>query len=370
MKVGIDTFGCEHGKSGIGSYLHSFSSHLPNVENVEFELFGSELDKYTYNSESGVPFKVAPVADNLHAERFWHFFKINDFVKEAGYDVVLFPAIDKVLPLSFSVPGIAIVNAIISNLLKNYDWTIRSRIKRGLKKADKIIVASNFLRKDLIRAGFDSKKIHIVHSGINHQIFFPQLQADAEVSAIKPFAIKTPYFIYGSRLSGFDKKHIELIKAFTLFKEKTHLPHRLVIAGQGGAVSGDVQKAASNSPFAEDIFLTGFFPHESFPQIYASASACVFPSVNEGVGLPILEAMATGIPVVCAKAGALQEMGGEAPIYFDADNIEEIAAALEKVVTDDSLRQKMILQGLRWAKRFNWDTTVMETINIMKEVVG
>ncbi|MBQ9631074.1 MAG: glycosyltransferase family 1 protein, partial [Treponema sp.] len=137
MKIGIDTLGCDHGKSGIGSYLHSFTMHLPKLDDVEFELFGSEIDKYTYNSETGFPFKVVHIADNLATERFWHFFKINTFIEENSYDAVLYPAIDKVIPLSFSVTGVAVVNSIISTLLRNYDWTIRSQIKHGLKKASR-----------------------------------------------------------------------------------------------------------------------------------------------------------------------------------------------------------------------------------------
>ena len=131
-----------------------------------------------------------------------------------------------------------------------------------------------------------------------------------------------------------------------------------------------MHKIAGLSSSASDIFLTGFFPHESFPLLYAGADACIFPSVNEGVGLPILEAMATGIPVACAKAGALPEMGGEAALYFDADNIEEIADCMEKIVGDTALREKKIATGLRWAKRFSWEATVQETIAVMKKIVS
>jgi glycosyltransferase involved in cell wall biosynthesis len=370
MKVGIDTFGCDHGRSGIGSYLHSFTANLPQTSETEFELFGSEIDRYTYSSVREIPFKAVPVPDSLGAERFWHFFKLNKFVSSSGYDVVLYPSIERVLPLSFRIPGIAVVNSIISNTLKeDKDWALRMQVKRGLAKAQRVIAPSQFVRRDLVRNGVNPDKIEVVHNGIDHRLFFPQMQIDAETVNIKPFAIKRPYFIYGSRLSGPDKKHIELIKAFMLFKERTHLPHRLVLAGAEGAYSEEVHKTAFQSTAASDIFLTGFFPHESFPLLYAGADACIFPSVNEGVGLPILEAMATGIPVACSKAGALPEMGGPAAVYFDANNIEEIAAAMEKIVTDSALREKMIADGIEWTKRFSWLNTVSMTIDVMKNIV-
>ena len=370
MKAGIDTFGCDHGRSGIGSYLHSFAANLPLSGDVAFELFGSEIDRYTYNSVREIPFQAVAVPDSLGAERLWHFFRLQKFARNAKYDVVLYPAIERVLPLSFKTPGVAVVNSIVSVMLKEKgDRMMRMQIRRGLAKVQKIVAASQFLRNDLTGLGIDESKIEVIHNGIDHRLFFPQLQIDAETVTIKPFAIKRPYFIYGSRLSGPEKKHIELIKAFALFKERTKAPHRLVIAGAEGPSSEDVHRAASLSPAASDIFLTGFFPHESFPLLYAGADACVFPSVNEGVGLPILEAMATGIPVACAKAGALSEMGGDAAFYFDPDNIEEVAAAMEKLVSDSAFREKMIASGLRRARHFSWETTVSETIEVMKKII-
>ena len=106
-----------------------------------------------------------------------------------------------------------------------------------------------------------------------------------------------------------------------MFKEKTGLPHRLVLAGEEGAYAEEVQKAAFDSSAATEIFMTGYFPREGFPELYRNSEMCVFPSVNEGVGLPVLEAMATGIPVACAKAGALPEIAGNNVLFFVSDNI-------------------------------------------------
>jgi|WetSurMetagenome_2_1015567.scaffolds.fasta_scaffold57965_2 glycosyltransferase involved in cell wall biosynthesis len=367
MKVGIDTFGCDHARSGLGSYLHSFTANIPALLDMKFELFGSELDKYTYNSDKEIPYITVRIPDSLGAERIWHYFRMNSFAAASGYDVVLYPAVERVLPLAFKVPGVAVVNSIMSTTQKEaHDWSLNLQVKKGLGSVQKIIAASQYIRKDLIKNGINSDKIEVVHNGIDHRLFFPALQIDAETVNIKPFAIKRPYFIYGSRLSGPDKKHIELIKAFTLFKERTHLPHRLVLAGSEGNYSNEVHKAAFRSIAASDIFLTGFFPHENFPLLYAGADLCIFPSVNEGVGLPVLEAMATGIPVACARSGALPEIAGQSALYFDSDNIDEMEAAMEKIVTDKVLRDKMIIDGLQWSKRFSWEKTVQMTADILR----
>lgn len=371
MIIGIDTFGCDHARSGLGTYMLSFSSAITQTDDVRFELFGSELDRFTYTSGRDIEFTSVPVADNLSSERTWHFTSANKFVHSRKYDVVLYSAPEKVLPICFKVPGIAVVNSVLSSMVEGRkDWIQKIQIKRGLYKVQKIIAASNFIKEDLVSHGIDGSKIEVVYNGIDHKLFFPQLQIDEETVDIKPFAIRRPYFIYGSRLSGPEKKHVELIKAFSAFKQKTGLPHRLVLCGSDGSYSAEVHKATFDSPFASDIFLTGYFPHESFPQLYAGSQGLIFPAVNEGVGLPVLEAMATGVPVACASSGALPEITGDAAMFFDPDNVQNLALVLEKLATEPLLCAGMIQKGLERAKMFNWETTVSQTVQVAKSVAG
>ena len=371
MKVGIDTFGCDHARSGVGTYMLSFADNLVQSDDVKFELFGNEIDHYTYTSGKDIPYVSVNIADSLGAERTWHFTNSNKFAQNQAYDVVLYPAPEKVLPIKFKVPGIAIVNTVLSASVEGKkDWIQKLQIKRGLFKVQKIIAASNFIKNDLIEHGIDEEKIEVVYNGINHKMFFPQMDMDSEIVDIKPFAIKRPYFIYGSRLSGSEKKHVELIKAFSLFKKNTGLPHRLVISGSDGPYSAEVHKAAFESPYASDIFLTGYFPHESFPMLFAGSEALIFPAENEGVGLPVLEAMATGVPVACASSGALPEIAGDAALFFNPNNITEFASVLERVAEDKLLRAGMIQKGIERAKDFNWENTVAETVQIAKKIIG
>ena len=94
----------------------------------------------------------------------------------------------------------------------------------------------------------------------------------------------------------------------------------------------------------------------------------IVPSVNEGVGLPILEAMACGIPVACSREGALPEIAGSHALYFDPDNVEESAATLERIVTDKELRIKLVEGGLDWTRRFSWERTATRTLEVLLSV--
>lgn len=370
MKIGIDTFCCEHARSGIGTYLLSFAANLPKDKDLSVEFFGSEIDRYTYISGKDVKYAGIQISDSLNSTRFWHFSSANKFALQHKYDAVIYPAPEKVLPITFKVPSIAVVNSILSiHVEGKKDWTQKMQIKRGLYRIPKIIAATEFIKSDLVKHGIDDKKIVVIHNGLDHKLFFPSVDFDSDVVDIKPFAIKRPYFIYCSKISGPEKKHVELIKAFSKFKEKTQAPHRLVLVGSDGSYSSEVHKFALKSPYASDIFLTGYFPHESLPLLYSGSDACVFPSVQEGVGLPVLEAMACGVPVLCSSSGALPEVGGDAALYFDSDNIDDMANCMERIIKDSDLKKTLVKNGQERSKLFNWEDTVIKTLSVIQEMI-
>lgn len=363
MKIGIDTFGCDP-KSGLGSYLLYFISNIPQIENCSIELFGFELDRYTYTENKSFNYISVNIKKNEKALLKWHKRSFQKFVKKNAYDVVLFPAADVLMPLQFNnYTGVAIINGIVSSSLKGAGGAKVRQIKKGLHRVQKIVAATEVIQNDLVKMGIDYKKIKVIPNGIDHKSFYPMNDLIDDIVDVKPFAIKRPYFIYGSRLSGADKKHIELIKAFNLFKKNTGFPHRLVLAGSDGEFAKSIHDEAYNSEFASDIFLTGYFPHESFPKLNAGAEACVFPSINEGTGLSVMEAMACGVPVICSDKGALKEVGGDVPLYFDSDNIEDIASKMIEIVENKTLREEKISEGIERTSKYNWEQTAAQTMN-------
>ncbi|MBO4318949.1 MAG: glycosyltransferase family 4 protein [Treponema sp.] len=373
MKVGIDTFGTEHGRSGLGSYLISLVRNLPESDDISYELFGPELDRFTFNGDRDFPFVSVATLDTYKSDLRWHKLKANYFGKKQQYDVILYAAGSRMIPDRFKVKGVAVVNDIVSTILTQTEgFSSRHQIRAGLSHADCIIASSQYVKKDLERLKIHCKRIEVIHNGVDNTLFYPRAneEVESDLVDIKPFAIKKPYFLYPSSINNPGKRHLELIKAFTLFKEKTGLPHRLVIAGNPSQKYGDlVHKAVFESSAASDIFITGYFPHENFPELYRNAEACLFPSVNEGAGLPVLEAMASGIPVACASAGALPEVAGKNALYFDSSNIQEMADAIERIVSDGALRLRLIKDGLEWEKRFSWEKNARSTIAVLESVL-
>ena len=376
MKIGIDTFGCNHSQSGNGSYLLNFISNYSEQKDIELELFGFEIDRFTYIKNAQASYASVDIKDNLPSIRKWHKINLNSFITKNKYDLVIYPGFEHVLPLHVNkkIKAVAIMNSYLTKILQTHKKSYNRRIIKALKKASLIIAGTHFIKNDLLKYGISEKKINIIPNGIDHKLFSPFVNTNEEYININPFAIKKPYFVYGSSIRDKSKKHLELIKAFEIFKKNTLAPHRLVLAGANENLDStddyvsQVLNAVKNSDFSSDIFITGYFPHESFATLYAGAEACLFPSVSEGVGLPVLEAMACGIPVLCSKEGALEEVAGDVAMYFNSDDVSEIAYCMQKIIEDNDLRLKMIESGLKKSAPYNWSNTVLQTFEIIKSL--
>ncbi|MGI5172587.1 glycosyltransferase family 4 protein [Treponema sp. OMZ 840] len=370
MNIGIDVFGCDHGRSGAGSYVLSLVKNLPLDKNCTYDLFGPEIDRYTFDPGDGrCSYSGIQIPDSLMAERLWHIFYLKRFAAKKKYDAVLFPAGSKIIHWMPKLPSVVVIHDILSETFKSSNDTLALKLLGySLRSASKIIAVSQYIRKDLAAINIRPEKIEVIYDGIDHSMFYQRPLIDSDMVNIQPFAIKKPYIIYASRLSKPEKKHIELIRAFSLFKKKTGFPHRLVLAGSEDPYAESIHREAAASEFACDIFITGYFPHKDFPELYSGSEACIFPSVGEGVGLPLIEAMASGVPVACAKAGSLPEIAGDCALYFNPDDIEDCASAIEAVLTDTKLRERLIKNGLEWVKRFSWEKTAEKTIELLQSL--
>lgn len=367
-KIAIDTFSTNHAQSGVGSYILYFISNLPKNAPLKVSLFGNATDKFVYASGRDIEYKVIN-SRSANSESLWHNIFASSFFKKEEYGAVLFPNCEKVTIPNTKTPTIAILNSVPNFDTTNYSEQQKlSHLLHNLKNATHIITASNCIKKAIEVLGVNEEKITVIYNGIDHKLFYPIIDT-SDQAIIKPFSIQKPYFVYGSSLSTPLKKHIELIRAFDIFKEKTNLPYRLVLSGSDGPYAGEVHKAAFEAIHASEIFLTGFFPHENFATLCASSDGCIFPSTIEGAGLPILEAMAAGVPVACSNKGALSEIAGDCALFFDSDNVNEIANSMEVIASDKKRRAELVKAGLLRATNFNWEETVKQTFDVVEQLL-
>lgn len=239
-----------------------------------------------------------------------------------------------------------------------YQWISHSL---AIYRADKIITISEASKKDLIKYFPKSKdKIKVIHLGYNEGSFKVYPEEDIE-NFLQRGEYPEEYLLYIGRLEN-KKNILNLIKAY----QATDRKWPLILAGRPGNFGyAEIEKLATSDDLKGDIILTGYVSQENYPLLMAGAKAFVFPSKFEGFGLPVLEAMACGVPVVCSDIPALKEVASDKAIYFDPDNVDDIKDKLDKIMHNSELREQYQKKSLARAKDFSWSKTAKETLDFI-----
>ena len=375
MKIGIDTFACDGGKSGVGGYLNQFLKRIP-PSGALFELFGWEYDRFSYSEVApNFEFISRCSINGRTANSVWHLLKYPKFASSRMFDACFFPAAHKRPPYKSPCPTIGVVHDMAAfwgtrRTREHLGALLRMVLPNSLRRLDRVIAVSEWVKRELVeRAKVNENRIEVVPNGIDHSAFYPRPRND-DVLQIQPFSFRRPYVLCVSRIDHPVKNHIRLIEAFGIFKERTKFPHRLVLAGGDSNNADKVKNVAAASPWRGDIFFTGHFPATSLPELYAGADFAVFPSMYEGFGMGALEAMACGVPVICARAASFPETAEHSGLYFDPLDIEDMADRMVAITTDRDIYRECRRLGLERAQGFSWDRCVERTLQIIHETAG
>jgi len=235
--------------------------------------------------------------------------------------------------------------------------------------ADKIIAISEFTKKNIIsRYQISPGKITVAYPGWQKSRIKSKTYSQKDINQVKEkFGIKKEYLIYLGTLKP--SKNVEkLIEAFSILKKKNQFKRlQLVIAGKKGWLYQTIFEKVKLLDSSQDIVFTGFILDFEAKILIANAQCFVLPSLFEGFGIPVLEAMAANTPVACANAGSLPEVVGKAALIFNPNDPADIAQAIEKILLNKSLRAKLIKAGQKRVKLFNWEECSRIILNTIKE---
>jgi glycosyltransferase involved in cell wall biosynthesis len=312
----------------------------------------------------------------MTANSLWHLFKYPAFAKSRAYDACFFPAAHIRPPKDSPCPTIGTVHDMAAywgtrKTRAHLGAVLRMVLPNSLRRLDRIIAVSGWVKQELVElTKVKESRIDVVPNGIDTSAFYPRPRNEESLILIQPFSFRRPYILCVSRLDHPVKNHIRLIKAFGTFKDRTHFPHRLVLAGGDSHGSERIKEAAAASPYRNDIFFTGHFPLKSLPELYAGADFVVLPSMYEGFGMGVLEAMASGIPVACARAASLPETAEHAALYFDPLDTEDMADRMVTLATKRDVYRECRRLGLERVTAFSWDRCAERTLQIIQETIG
>ncbi len=376
MNIGITTFGSDGGRSGIGRYTVNLLQQLPQLENQ------TEYDLYAYKDEQTV---FAPDSDRVNprlvSERLrspvmniaWHQTYLPGWCRRLKHDVLFLPAGNRRLPTYVPCPTVGTIHDFSSlHVANKYDSRRMFYIKHVLpflaRRLTHVLTVSESSKRDIVEyARVPPERVTVTPLAVDHRRYRRNREM-AERRIQTNLQLTDPYFLYVSRIEHPGKNHIRLIEAFDQLKQKEGIPHQLVFAGSDWTGAEIVHEKASQSRFSEQIKFTGFVPDEDLLDLYACAELLVFPSLYEGFGLPILEAMASGIPVACAATSSIPEVAGDAANYFDPHDTDEMVDAIRKLIVEPEFRNQCIERGRKRCKRFTWKATAQKTLDVLRSV--
>lgn len=281
-------------------------------------------------------------------------------------DVYHFPNVHNI-PQNIVSKTIVTVHDIIPLIPEFADgWNIKGnkQFETSLRfvkdRQDIEIVADSFsTKKDLIeRMNIESNRIHVVPLAYDTKTHY--VEKDKEV--LKEMGIEGPFIAYLGVLD-FRKGIVDILDAFEILKEKNK-DIKLVLAGRLDKAVTPIWDRLKDYKYIDDVILTGFISERQKRVLLSSAKVFLFPSEYEGFGLPVLEAMACGAPVITTSVSSLPEVGGEAALYVTPKNAEELAVTIERLLDSETLRNEYITKGFNQCKKFSWDKTAEMTENV------
>ncbi len=243
---------------------------------------------------------------------------------------------------------------------------VRRVLPKLIRSLTRVITVSQSSKQDIVSwTGVSNDRVEVIPLAADPTMFFPRDPRPSADRVAAKFGIHKPFILYLSRIEHPGKNHLTLIRAFDRLKQNSDIPHQLVLAGSDWTRAQEVHFAAEQQASRQDIVFTGFVPDSDVPDLYCASDLFVFPSLFEGFGLPVLEAMRCGIPVACSNVSSIPEVAGDAARLFDPHNTDDIANAMREILTDQPLRHRCVQRGLTCSKAFTWDLTARRTLQVL-----
>ena len=301
---------------------------------------------------------LSPPARHPLLWKYWFDVKLPLLLKKIRADVFFSP--DGQCSLATKVPQCLVVHDL--GFLHYPDGYQESHLRyykhytpKFIRKANAVLTVSHFSKKDIVtQYKTAEEKIRVVHNGVN-EIFTP-IDYDEQNLIKEKYTGGTEYFLYAGAIHP-RKNLINLLKAFSIFKRRLQSSMKLVLAGRLAWKNKEFLELLKTYKYTDDVVLTGYINETELAGLMACAYAFVYPSLFEGFGLPVIEAMKCGVPVLTSKDSSMEEISEGAALYFDPRNVEDIAQKLMRVYKDEEERKGLIKKGFVVAERYSWEKT-------------
>lgn len=364
MHVGVDATNLLEGsRRGMNRYVRNVLRGLARIgPDLRFTFFVRPKDSVDAQKEMealGLPRSRAEIESILRLrsasfDLYWQPWSFAKYLPRRGPLVV---TIHDVTPFLFP-------DQLPKNWFRRYK--LLRRFRRGASRADLVLTDSEFSRHEIPRClRVPTTRIRVARLGADD---FTPGDRTAAAEEVRRLGVDGPYLLY---VGGHEERKnlVRLVHAFALLRSRHGLDYRLVLAGPAPAIPAKLAALLNDEGVRDAARYFGNVTDPTLQALYRAARVLVFPSVYEGFGLPLLEAMASGTPVVAASASCLPEVAGDAALFFDPLDVEELVERLRMALTDESLRRQLIAKGIVRAAQFPWEATARTILEAFEALV-
>ncbi len=376
MRIGINALFLIPGKVG-GSevYLRNLICHLAKIDRRnEYILFTNRENYGTFQlSQPNFKEVLCPIKASFRPARaLWEQFILPFQAKKYRIEVLHSPG--------YTAPLLAFCRSIVTiydmncfhcpeDFSKLTTFFLKLLVTLAARRSDKIITGSRNSKKDIVQIlEISESKTSVVYGAASsHLSALIAIESKATRKPRQRYGINNRFILTVS-VSHPHKNLHRLIKAYDILCKKHQVDCQLVIVGAKGRAQPALVSLVKKLSLGKRVIFTGWIPNEDLSFFYSQADLFVLPSLFEGFGIPILEAMAHGTAVVSSNSASLPEVAGRAALLVDPHNVEKIAEAMHRILTDETLRASLIKKGFNRASQFSWEKTARQTLEVYKRV--
>ena len=371
MKIGIDGRAAKwYRGTGIGTYTHELIRNLSNVDSEnDYLIFMPQCDSL---SNLGDNFSVELV-DSICSDSFWDDIKVPNVLSSSDIEIYHVPQNGVGLSENISCKKVITLHDIIplrmpETVSDRYIRIFNNELPKILDNCDGIITVSEFSKNDIAQEfDFPLENIYVTPLAAE-DIYRPLSKCQSKALVTQKYGIEEDFVLY---VGGFSpRKNIKgLIEAYSKLPYNLKETYKLVIIGPKGPSYYNYRERAEELGISDKVIFTDFIPLEDMPLFYNAAEVLVYPSFYEGFGLPPLEAMACGTPVIASNVTSLPEVCYESALLIDPYDVDMLSYDIERVLNNSLLKLTMVKKSLTRSSQFSWNKTAIDTINAYKSII-
>jgi len=363
---------------GVGTYTRNTVRALARLDHSNSYFLIGSPEKVAEMGPLPANFKSVPLLEPDTTAR--GYFEFRAVIKRLHCELVHIPHLFWI-PRNLPCPYVMTVHDVLEHMYRAHDHSSVRRslhfhlTRHALRAAGRILAVSKFTKSEIEKLfGIPGSHIEVVYNAIDERFLRGHASDTDRQLLAERYLVTYPFLLYAGRISP-HKNLVRIIEAFSalkteLEKEGMYPDLKLIIIGDELSKSPDLRRTVIRSGVQNDVRFMGFVPIEMLRVFYDAAKIFVFPSLYEGFGLPPLEAMAHGTPVVTSNTSSLPEVVGNAAVLVNPENVFEIMRALHRVLLDQAVRDKVRLRGYDQVRKFSWDASAQRILEIYQQVAG